>query len=171
MAGRVRRTANVDYPNGNLCLPCQIVHRFLRALRLPGRVRGASFIHGAPRLVGWLLETMNAQGRMLYEALVLRSPPAPDLSATHVPPRLTLRFFFLCIERPKMIGVRLPVVMPFTVRRLSPLCCRLGPHEGVVAVEAILDTEESIAIAMELGQTDLKRAMFDKEHSAADLLR
>ncbi|CAM9705059.1 unnamed protein product, partial [Ectocarpus fasciculatus] len=48
---------------------------------------------------------------------------------------------------------------------------RLGPHEGIVAVEAILDTEDSIAIAMELGQTDLKRAMFDKEHSAADVLR
>ncbi|CAN0237585.1 unnamed protein product, partial [Ectocarpus sp. 4 AP-2014] len=48
---------------------------------------------------------------------------------------------------------------------------RLGPHEGVVEVEAIMDKDDSLAIAMELGQSDLQRAMFSNEHAPADLLR
>ncbi|CAN0169858.1 unnamed protein product, partial [Ectocarpus sp. 12 AP-2014] len=48
---------------------------------------------------------------------------------------------------------------------------RLGPHEGVVEVKAVLDKDESVSIAMELGQTDLQRAMFGNDHTPADLLR
>ncbi|CAM9849247.1 unnamed protein product, partial [Ectocarpus sp. 12 AP-2014] len=48
---------------------------------------------------------------------------------------------------------------------------RLGPHEGVVEVEAIIDKDDCLAIAMELGQSDLQRAMFSNEHAPADLLR
>ncbi|CBJ26349.1 conserved unknown protein [Ectocarpus siliculosus] len=48
---------------------------------------------------------------------------------------------------------------------------RLGPHEGIVEVKAVLDKGESVSIAMELGQTDLQRAMFDNDHTPADLLR
>ncbi|CAM9963961.1 unnamed protein product [Ectocarpus sp. 13 AM-2016] len=51
------------------------------------------------------------------------------------------------------------------------MCCRLGPHEGVVEVKAVLDKDESVSIAMELGQTDLQRAMFGNDHTPADLLR
>ncbi|CAM9995532.1 unnamed protein product [Ectocarpus fasciculatus] len=48
---------------------------------------------------------------------------------------------------------------------------RLGPHESVVEVKAIVDNRESMAIAMELGRTNLQRAMFGNEHAPADLLR
>ncbi|CAN0248946.1 unnamed protein product [Ectocarpus sp. 12 AP-2014] len=48
---------------------------------------------------------------------------------------------------------------------------RLGPHEGVVEMEAIIDKDDCLAIAMELGQSDLQRAMFSNEHAPADLLR
>ncbi|CAN0026300.1 unnamed protein product, partial [Ectocarpus sp. 6 AP-2014] len=48
---------------------------------------------------------------------------------------------------------------------------RLGPHEGIVEVKAVLDKDESVSIAMELGQTDLQRAMFGNDHTPADLLR
>ncbi|CAN0194350.1 unnamed protein product [Ectocarpus sp. 12 AP-2014] len=48
---------------------------------------------------------------------------------------------------------------------------RLGPHEGVVEVKAVLHKNESVSIAMELGQTDLQRAMFGNDHTPADLLR
>ncbi|CAN0026230.1 unnamed protein product, partial [Ectocarpus sp. 6 AP-2014] len=47
---------------------------------------------------------------------------------------------------------------------------RLGTHEGVVEVMAILDKGNSMAIAMELGQTDLQHAMFDQKRTVVELL-
>ncbi|CBJ26366.1 serine/threonine protein kinase with WD40 repeats [Ectocarpus siliculosus] len=47
---------------------------------------------------------------------------------------------------------------------------RLGTHEGVVEVMAILDKDNSMAIAMELGQTDLQHAMFDQKRTVVELL-
>lgn len=59
--------------------------------------------------------------------------------------------------------------MSFAVRRLS-LCCRLGTHQGVVEVMAILDKDSSMAIVLELGQTDLQHAMFDQKRTVVELL-
>ncbi|CBJ26365.1 probable serine/threonine-protein kinase transcriptional regulatoryprotein pknk [Ectocarpus siliculosus] len=47
---------------------------------------------------------------------------------------------------------------------------RLGVDEGVVEVMAILDKDSSMAIAMELGQTDLQHAMFDQKRTVVELL-
>ncbi|CAN0040218.1 unnamed protein product [Ectocarpus sp. 12 AP-2014] len=40
-----------------------------------------------------------------------------------------------------------------------PGCCRLGTHQGVVEVMAILNKDSSMAIVLELGQTVLQHAM------------
>ncbi|CAN0028423.1 unnamed protein product, partial [Ectocarpus sp. 4 AP-2014] len=47
---------------------------------------------------------------------------------------------------------------------------RLGTHEGVVEIMAILDKDNSMAIVMELGQTDLQHAMFDQKRTVVELL-
>ncbi|CAM9847883.1 unnamed protein product [Ectocarpus fasciculatus] len=47
---------------------------------------------------------------------------------------------------------------------------RLGPHEAVVEVKAIVDNSHLMAIAMELGKTNLQRAMFDHRRTTVELL-